>query len=60
MLACGNGGKGCNMTNEYRFTVDVSDYIIWRNGELYARVSGCSAQAIVAMVDALNQMEIEG
>ncbi len=50
---------------EYSYTVDVSDYIIWtRVGNedrvMYARVSGCSSRAIQAMVDALNQMEIEG
>jgi hypothetical protein len=50
---------------EYSYTADVSDYIIWRRvadseREIYARISGCSARAIQRMVNALNQMEIEG
>jgi hypothetical protein len=41
----------------YTYSVDVSDYIIWHGNEIYARISGCTAQAMRVMVTALNQME---
>jgi hypothetical protein len=49
----------------YYYTVDVTDYIIWvqeddKLDEMYARVSGASHLAMERMVNALNQMEIEG
>jgi hypothetical protein len=49
----------------YAYNADMDSWIVWtwlddEPRELYARVYECSHDAILRIVNALNQMEIEG